>query len=35
VRRRFKGHLDSVDALAFSADGKMLVSGGNDSTALV
>jgi hypothetical protein len=35
VRRRFNGHLKSVDSLAFSADGKILVSGGNDTTALV
>jgi RNA polymerase sigma factor (sigma-70 family) len=35
VRRRFTGHLGGVDTLAFSADGKILVSGGNDTTALV
>ncbi|HZV07471.1 MAG TPA: sigma-70 family RNA polymerase sigma factor [Gemmataceae bacterium] len=35
VRRRFTGHLKSVDSLAFSRDSKMLVSGGNDTTALV
>jgi RNA polymerase sigma factor (sigma-70 family) len=35
VRRSFAGHLGSVASLAFSADSKMLVSGGYDTTALV
>jgi RNA polymerase sigma factor (sigma-70 family) len=35
VRQSFAGHLGSVESLAFSADSKMLVSGGNDTTALV
>ena len=35
VRRRFAGHLGCVNSFAFSADGKMLISGSNDTTALV
>ncbi|HEY7424448.1 MAG TPA: WD40 repeat domain-containing protein [Gemmataceae bacterium] len=33
--RRLEGHRDSVSALAFSAEGKTLVSGSQDSTVLV
>jgi WD40 repeat protein len=32
VLRTFEGHKDRVDALAFSADGKTLISGGADHT---
>jgi RNA polymerase sigma factor (sigma-70 family) len=35
VRRQFTGHRGRVGALAFAADGKTLVSGGEDTTALV
>ncbi len=35
VRRRLAGHLGTVESLAFSADGKWLVSGSNDTTALM
>jgi hypothetical protein len=35
VRKHFAGHPGSVEALAFSSDGKLLISGGNDTTALV
>src|SRR5262249_28501254 len=35
VRRRFAGHRGRVLCLAFSADGKTLVSGSEDTTALV
>jgi RNA polymerase sigma factor (sigma-70 family) len=34
-RHVFQGHRGSLHALAFSADGKFLVSGGSDTTALV
>jgi len=34
-RHRFVGHRGPVTVLAFSADGRTLVSGGNDTTALV
>jgi WD40 repeat protein len=34
-RRRFKGHQGPVFALSFSADGKFLVTGSADATALV
>jgi WD40 repeat protein/tetratricopeptide (TPR) repeat protein len=30
-----RGHLDGVNSLAFSADSKLLISGGGDSTAIV
>jgi RNA polymerase sigma factor (sigma-70 family) len=35
VRRRFVGHRGNVSSLAFSADGKTLVSGSEDTTAIV
>ena len=34
-RGRFAGHGDGVQALAFSADGRLLVSGSSDATGLV
>jgi WD40 repeat protein len=30
--REFRGHTDNVNTIAFSADGKIVASGGNDST---
>lgn len=33
--RRFEGHRGSVNAVAFTLDGRSLVSGGDDATALV
>jgi len=33
--RRFDGHLHVVEALAFSADGRLLASGSTDSTVLI
>ena len=35
VRQKFSGHRGRVFALAFAADGKTLVSGGGDTTALL
>jgi WD40 repeat protein len=35
VVRELRGHLDSVQALAFSADGQKLLSGSDDGTALI
>jgi dipeptidyl aminopeptidase/acylaminoacyl peptidase len=35
VRHRFSGHTGRIVSLAFSADGKMLISGSDDTTALV
>src|SRR5262249_43705537 len=35
VRRHFTGHRGRIGCLAFSADGKTLVSGSEDTTALV
>jgi hypothetical protein len=35
IRRTLPGHLGEVQALRFSADGRLLVSGSADSTALV
>jgi len=34
-RRRFSGHEGGVRCLSFSTDGRLLVSGGNDTTAVV
>jgi hypothetical protein len=33
--RRFLGHTDAVNSVAFSPDGKLLVSGGKDQTAVL
>jgi WD40 repeat protein len=33
--RRFEGHLHVVEALAFSANGRLLASGSTDSTVLI
>lgn len=35
VRQRFEGHKGQINSLVFSADGKMLLSGSVDTTALV
>jgi WD40 repeat protein len=34
-RGRFEGHLDSVPALAFSPDGRLLATGSDDTTVLI